>query len=323
VNDALMALFFFVVGLEIKRELVTGELRDPRTATLPAVAALGGMLGPALIYAVLNPTGDAARGWGIPMATDIAFVVGIMALLGTRAPTSLKLFLLALAIADDIGAIAVIAIFYTADVAFLWLGVAAAGIAGTLVLRSFAIASPLAYVPFGLVVWVATLQSGVHSTVAGVALGLLTPALPFRGRSVLLELEHRLHPWTSHLVVPVFALANAGVRLSAASIEEALRSNVALGVALGLVAGKVIGIALAARIAVALGLGRLPSGVAWRHVVGGAALAGIGFTVALFITGLAFTDPENTEAAKIGVLFGSLIAATVGTSVLRFTKTEV
>ena len=317
VNDGLMTIFFFVVGLEIKRELVTGELHDPRAAALPAFAALGGMVVPAAIYAVLNAGSPGAGGWGIPMATDIAFVVGILAVLGPRAPTSLKLFLLTLAIVDDIGAIGAIAVFYTDDLLVSWLGWAGLAIGAIVVLRLVRVPWPLVYVVPGAAAWYATLESGIHPTIAGVAIGLITPALPVRGRSVLISLEHRLHPWSAFAIVPLFALGNAGVELSLPALSTAVGSRVFWGVVAGLVAGKIGGITLASWLAVRSGVGRLPGELDWRHVVGGSALAGVGFTVSLFITGLAFTDASLTDTAKVGILAASTAAALIGAFVLR------
>ncbi len=228
VNDGLMAVFFFVVGLEIKRELVAGELRDPRRAGLPVLAALGGVVVPAAIFLALN-LGDGARGWGIPMATDIAFAVGVLAVLGSRVPTGAKLFLLTLAIVDDILAITVIAVFYSDGVVAEWQVVALCGLAGIFTLQRLGVRAISAYVPLALVVWLATFESGVHATIAGVALGLATPALPFRGRPVLEQLQRRLHPLSSYVIVPLFALANAGVPLGADALGRAAGSPVAWG----------------------------------------------------------------------------------------------
>jgi NhaA family Na+:H+ antiporter len=272
VNDGLMSVFFFVVGLEIKRELVTGELRHPKAVGLPVVAALGGMVVPAAIYGAVNAGGPASAGWGIPMATDIAFAVGVVSLLGDRVPSPLKLFLLTLAIADDIGAILVIAVFYVGGPSWSWL------------------------------------------TVAGVALGLLTPARPGRPAQVPVgeRLESALHPWTSFVVVPLFALANAGVPLSAGPLRAAVTSAVGAGIVLGLVVGKTVGVTAGAWLAVRLGLGRLPDGVSWLQLVSVSAVAGIGFTVSLFITGLAFDDPALRETATLAVLVASALAALLG-----------
>ena len=316
VNDALMVVFFFMIGLEIKRELAVGELRDPRTASLPALAALGGMAVPAAIFLAVVGGGEATRGWAIPMATDIAFVVGALALLGPRVPAGLKVFVLTLAIVDDIGAIAVIALFYSSGLSGLWLAATLATFAAIFLLGRLGVSRPLAYVPFGVVAWYCTYRVGIHPTIAGVALGLLTPARPVGGRDVLGDLEHRLHPWSSYLVVPVFALANAGVALGATELRAAATSRLTWAVAGGLVLGKLSGIAGVTRTALWVGAGRLPSGVTMSHVVGGSALAGIGFTVSLFITGLAFSSAELQGQAKIGILGGSLLAGLLGAALL-------
>lgn len=321
ISDLLMALFFFVVGLEIKRELVDGELRGARRAALPATAALGGMLAPALIYLALNPGGAAARGWGIPMATDIAFAVGVLALFGKRIPLGLKVFLLSLAIVDDIGAIAIIAVFYSGDIGLGPLLLAAACVAAFAV--SWRVRSPLRR-PLLLVLaaaaWAALYTSGVHATIAGVALGLCVPAGPGRDPSPAERLGHVIHPWTSFGIVPLFALANAGVVLPAGGLAAALGQPVALGVVAGLVVGKLLGISLASYLAVRTGLAVLPSGVGWGSIVGVAALGGIGFTVSLFITELAFTDRALADAAKVGVLAGSMLAAALGCLLLALRR---
>jgi NhaA family Na+:H+ antiporter len=316
VNDGLMALFFFVVGLEIKRELVVGELHDPRRASLPVLAALGGVVVPAGIFLLLNTGGEEARGWGIPMATDIAFAIGVLAVLGSRVPAGAKVFLLTLAIVDDILAITVIAVFYTGQLAVGWLAVAAGGMVLVFVLRWLGVRAVSAYVPLGVLVWLATLESGVHATIAGVALGLATPARPVRDRPVLEQLQHRLHPLSSYLVIPLFALANAGVPLGADALGRAARSPVAWGVALGLVAGKVLGVAGVGLVAVRLRLGALPDDVTMRHVLGLAALAGIGFTVSLFIAELAYPGNDLVDLAKVGILAGSLISGLGGAGLL-------
>jgi NhaA family Na+:H+ antiporter len=364
VNDGLMAIFFFVVGLEIKRQLVLGDLRDPRAAALPVMAALGGMIVPAAIYLLINMDAgaDALRGWGIPMATDIAFAVGVVSLLGSKVPSGAKLFLLTLAIADDIGAIAVIAIFYTADLNLGYLGMAVGGLVLTWVANRVHIRSLIFYVPLGLVVWFFTLESGIHATLAGVALGFLTPARPMypaeefdrRARAILdtypietdtpesrehadhealllsdisseavaplNRLEHRLEVWSGFVVVPLFALANAGVDFRGVDIVDALTSTVALGVGLGLILGKTVGISIFTFIAVRTGLGRLPAGTSWGHVVGLAAVGGIGFTVALFVASLAFIDPSFDDLAKVGIFAGSLLAGAIGFAILVRSK---
>ena len=349
VNDALMVIFFFVVGLEIKYEIVHGDLRDPKTAALPIIAAFGGMAVPAAIYALVAGGGAAGHGWGIPMATDIAFAVGVVGLLGRRIPSAARLFLLTLAIVDDIGAILVIAIFYTSDLDLLWLAAALGGLALMAVLRVLRLWLVTVYLVIGVFVWFSLLQSGVHATLAGVAIGLLTPAVALlkedvardyaqqsladrhldpdelsRLRFLLNEsvpvverLQSALHPVSAYVVLPIFALANAGVDLRGGVLGEALQSPVAAGVALGLVVGKPVGILLACGIAVLTGLGRLPQGTNWLMVLGLGLVAGIGFTVSLFIAQLSFPGVhEYTDAAKVGILGASLLAAVLGASVL-------
>jgi NhaA family Na+:H+ antiporter len=346
VNDGLMALFFFVVGLEIKREWVAGELRDRRAAVLPALAALGGMVVPALIYVVVNAGTDHVGGWGIPMATDIAFALGVVAILGARVPQPLKVFLLTLAIVDDIGAIVVIAVFYSGDLEPAW-EVAAVGIVVLIVLlrRAHVRYAPV-YILLGTALWFAVFESGVHATIAGVVMGLLTPAIPFqtevetqhvvdvldhtpgitlgdvRAASFLLResvsvaerVEDMLHPWISYVVVPIFALANAGITFTSDSLTGEPR--LVLGIVLGLVVGKTVGVTAMTWLGVRLGVGRLPPGVRPVHVLGIALLAGIGFTVALFIAGLAFDDVGVQDNAKVGILLGSVVAAAGGAAVL-------
>jgi Na+:H+ antiporter, NhaA family len=349
VNDGLMAVFFFVVGLEIKRELVVGDLSDPRDAVLPAVGALGGMVVPALIYAAINAGGPGAHGWGVPMATDIAFAVGVLALLGDRIPAAGKVLLLALAIVDDIGAIVVIAVVYTETIAAWWLAAAITGLLAMFALRRLRVWHLPIYVVLGVAVWLCTLESGVHATIAGVAIGLITPARPLLSepeaeqiadrlsgdtavtaeevRDISFELresvstaeriEERLHPWSSYVIVPIFALANAGVALSWSGLADAAGSAVSIGVVAGLVIGKPLGITVAIGLLVWSGRGRLPDGVTWRHVVGLGALAGIGFTVSLFVSGLAYDTATDATDAALGVLAASVLAAVAGTLVLR------
>jgi len=356
VNDALMVCFFFVVGLEIKYELAHGDLHDPRTAAVPILAAVGGMVVPAGIYALVVAGGPGGSGWGIPMATDIAFAVGVLGLLGRRIPSSARLFLLTLAIVDDIGAILVIAVFYTADLDLVSLALAVVLIGLVVVMRLLRIWAVWVYVVVGTLAWLATLDSGVHATLVGVALGLLTPATPllhervargyaqraladreldadevFRLRFLLDEsvsmverLQARLHPLSAYVVLPVFALANAGVALGGGVLGEALASPVALGVAVGLVVGKPVGILVASWLAVRLGLGRLPRDTGWGMMAGLGAVGGVGFTVSLFVAGLSFPgDMLLTEEAKVGILAGSLLAAVVGVVLLLLTTRRV
>jgi NhaA family Na+:H+ antiporter len=350
INDGLMTIFFFVVGLEIKRELVAGELRDPKKAALPVMAALGGMVAPAAIYLALRGGQPGHAGWGIPMATDIAFVVGFLALLGPRAPLGLKILLLSLAIADDIGAVLVIAIFYSGNISLAALGLAALGFALTYALNRIGVRRVPVYVVVGAGIWLCFLKSGIHPTVAGVLLGLLTPGSAWLGNGALLDvaadllhrlsggeegqiqhgrtqmlgqlgtvsreavsplerLETTLHPWVAFGIMPLFALANAGVAVQGAAFSH----PVALAVAAGLVLGKPLGIVLFSWLAVRVGLARLPSGVDWKVMLGGGCLAGIGFTMSLFIAGLALgREPDLLAAGKIGTLIGSAVSAAIG-----------
>lgn len=314
VNEALMAVFFFVVGLEIKRELVDGELADRRRAAVPIAAALGGMVAPTLLYLSWNGAGEGARGWGIPIATDIAFAIGALALFGRGAPLGLRVFLLSVAIADDIGSVLVIAAFYTSQINFLAIGVAVALLTAVLALwriQAFWSDPPIVVLMLG--VWVATLASGVHPTIAGVALGLLTPAGVTPQPSPAERLEHALHPWTSFIVLPVFALANAGIAVNPATLLAAVSSPVSIGVMFGLTLGKLIGVSAGAYAAVRSGIGVLPIGVSWAHVIGAAGLAGIGFTVSLFVALLSFPDDASlAEQAKVGVLLASCLSLVVG-----------
>lgn len=318
VNDGLMTVFFFVVGLEIKREVVRGELRDRRTASLPVFAAIGGMAVPALLYLACTAGGVGRDGWGIPMATDIAFAVALLAIVGTRVPSNLKLFLLTLAIVDDVGAIAVIVLFYSGSVSGTWLLGAAGAIAAIVILQRLSIRRALVYVLPAAVLWVCVLESGVHATIAGVALGLLTPARPFGDRQVIEPLEARLHPWSSLAIVPLFALANAGVYLGGDSIQRAASSPIAWGIVLGLVVGKPLGIFAATVLALRLRLGRLPDGVRLTHVLAAGAAAGIGFTVSLFVASLAFSGFHLTEA-KVAILIASVVSGTIGVILLLVT----
>jgi NhaA family Na+:H+ antiporter len=374
INDGLMVLFFFVVGLEIKREVLVGELASARRAALPAAAALGGMLLPAGIFALLNAGGRGAPGWGVPMATDIAFALGILALLGRRVPLALKVFLTALAVIDDIGAVLVIALFYTPSVSWTALAAAAACLALLVGVNRLGVRTPVVYAILGIVLWLAVLLSGVHATVAGVLLAATIPARTridpsaflARGRAFLgdfaaaapepaagpalalapgrsgprfitegqqtavlaLEeacehvqtplhrLEHALHPWVAFAIMPLFALANAGVSLSAEVLARAV-NPVTLGVFAGLVVGKQVGITGAAWLATRTGIAALPAGVSWRQIYGAAWLGGIGFTMSLFIAALAFEDEPTLAAAKIGILGASLVAGVTGWAILR------
>ena len=312
VNDALMAVFFLVAGLEIKRELVAGELREPRRAAVPALAALGGMVVPALLYVAVTRSGHDLDGWAIPMATDIAFALGVLALVGDRVPSSLRLFLLTLAIVDDLGAIAVIAVFYSESIDGAALGGAIAVVVVLVLLTRAGVRQWWMLGPLAIALWALVHASGVHATIAGVAFGLLMPV------DAIERLEGRLHPFTSFVVVPLFALANAGVHLTGDILRDATTSPITIGVVVGLVAGKVIGITGATWIASRAGLGGLPDDVEWRAFVGMTMVAGIGFTVSLFVTELAFGAGVLADRARIGVLAASAIAGTLGVLVLRY-----
>jgi NhaA family Na+:H+ antiporter len=355
INDGLMAIFFFVIGLEIKREALVGELSTASKAALPIAAAIGGMVVPALIYVAFNAGTPALRGWGVPMATDIAFALGVLALLGSRVPSALRVFLAALAIADDLGAVLVIALFYTDQLSMQSLAAAAILLLTMFLLNRAGARSPIPYAVVGIALWFAVLQSGIHATVAGVLAATAIPArrriIPAvfneRSEELLLEfredlgaersdltpdqrdalyslslaieavetpaarLEHALHPWVSYFIMPVFALANAGVHLGG-EVGSAMLSPVALGVALGLLLGKPIGVTFFAWLAVRIGWASLPADARWRHIGGVATLCGIGFTMSLFIANLAFPDPASLDVAKIGILTGSLLAGIAG-----------
>jgi NhaA family Na+:H+ antiporter len=360
VNDGLMAVFFFVVGLEIKRELLVGELAAPRKAALPAIAALGGMLVPAAIYLAFNLDGPGGHGWGVPMATDIAFAVGVLALLGDRVPLGLKVFLTALAIVDDLGAVLVIALYYTAELNLVALATGGLILAGMVLLAVFGVRRIGLYGLLGVALWVAFLKSGVHATIAGVLAAMTIPSTArlntgrFRAHSrelldrfevldtdpgthqvssqqqevvfglaalvtavetPLQRLEHALHPWVTFLIMPVFALANAGVALDA-RLAEAVVHPVTIGVVAGLVVGKVAGVVGFSWLATAVGMAELPAGARWPQVLGVGALAGIGFTMSLFIASLAFGESPLLDNAKVGILLASLIAGLLGSTIL-------
>jgi NhaA family Na+:H+ antiporter len=366
INDGLMAVFFFVVGLEIKREMRVGELSSPRQAALPIAGALGGMIVPALIYVMLNAGGPGSPGWGIPMATDIAFALGVLALLGPRVPVALKIFLTALAIADDIGAVLVIAVFYTSELSGTSLVAGASIVALLVALNALGVRRPAAYVVPGVLLWLAFLYSGVHATVAGVVLAMTIPSRTrvneeeflFRARGAidefdaacqpgetvltnraqqeaiealehasedvqtpLLVMEHKLHGVVAFLIMPLFALANAGVALGG-GLLGALSVPVTAGIVLGLVLGKPLGITLFAWLAVRFGLATLPAQASWRALHGVSWLGGIGFTMSLFIAGLAFADPSLLDSAKVGILSASLLAGVAGWVMLRRSRTE-
>ena len=358
IDDGLMVLFFLAVGLEIKREIVKGELSSFRQAALPIVAALGGMILPAFIYFVLNRSGTGAAGWGIPMATDIGFALGVLALLGKRIPSNLRVFMLALAIVDDVGAILVIAFFYTPSISLGALAIAG-GLLGLLVVLALRQAPMSVFVVVGIFFWAAILSSGVHATIAGVILGLVAPIKPkfhpdqlaenaepllkdFRNQilahnkssaeamlseldkllrgtdSIAERLERSVHPWVCFLVLPLFALASAGVALSTQQLKLAFWSPIALGIFLGLVVGKAVGIVAFSFLAVQSKIAGMADGLTWVGIAGVGILAGVGFTVALFISGLSFVDDTSVATAKIAVLAASLAAGTIGYFYLRF-----
>ena len=356
VNDGLMVIFFFVVGLEIKRELLVGELSNVRAATLPILAAIGGVLVPALIFTAFNFGGDGAHGWGVPMATDIAFALGCLALLGDRVPFGLKIFLTAVAIVDDLIAVLVIAIFYSGGLDFMMLGIGFGVLLLLMLANLFGIRSPLVYAGLGVIVWLTFLNSGIHATIAGVLVALTIPARSridaptflARARQILAQfehslvggktksdvefqqsavleleevseqvqaplqkMEHELHSWVAFFIMPIFAFANAGVALSADSLGGATLP-VLLGIVFGLTLGKPIGIVGACWLAVRAGIAELPQGVTWRHMLSTGVLAGIGFTMSLFIASLAFGDATHLATAKLAILLASAVAGGVG-----------
>ena len=345
VNDAAMTIFFLVVGLEIKRELTSGHLASRRAAALPVAAAIGGMVVPALIYLAIAGGTD-ARGWGVPMATDIALAVGVLALLGRRVSAAMRAFLLGLAIVDDIGAILIIAVVYSTGVSLGWLAAAVIGVLAVVVMRWVGIYRLLPYVAMGAVVWLALYEAGVHPTLAGVAMGLLAPSTPRlqpelidteeladistpdqarttsdlarSSVSVVEWLQNVLHPWTSYLIVPLFALANSGIEISSTSVRDAAGSAVAWGIFAGLVIGKPLGVVLAASASARTALAEMPSGTPRRQLLGVGASAGIGFTVAIFISELAFTDPSRQAEAKLAILVASLVSALLATAILMW-----
>ncbi|GAA3583765.1 Na+/H+ antiporter NhaA [Nonomuraea rosea] len=349
VNDGLMTVFFFVIGLEVSYEVRLGQLRDRRLIAVPAVAAFGGMLVPAGVYLLLNFGGPGAGGWGVPIATDTAFVLGVLAVVGARCPDPLRAFLLTLAIVDDVLAIMIIAIFYTASLSVPALVIAALLLAAIVTLRWAKIWRAPAYIVLGFALWVATLESGIHPTLIGIALGILVFVYAPTDQKLLLageavqeftsepsaqaareatrrvqravsvneRLQLRLHPWSSYVIVPVFALANAGVLLDGESLRAALTSPVSWGVGLGLLLGKFVGISLGTWLPLRFGWGILPGNLVWGQLLGGAAVSGIGFTVALFIVDLAFDDPAIHSQAKIGILAGSLLSAVMGWVIFR------
>lgn len=319
INDALMALFFLMIGLEVKRELMMGSLKGRERAMFPLIAALGGMLAPGLIYAALNHNDALAiHGWAIPAATDIAFALGILALLGSRVPPALKMFLMALAVIDDLGAIVIIAFFYTNDLSIVSLGVAAASIVALALLNLCGVRKTSVYLLVGMVLWVAVLKSGVHATLAGVIVGLFIPLKKQDGHSPSIELAHGLHPWVSWLILPLFAFANAGVSLTGVSVDG-LFSMVPLGIILGLLVGKPLGITLICWLSVKLKIAVLPENTKMVDIAAVGVLCGIGFTMSIFIASLAFdaAHEEMVTLAKLGILSGSVLSAVVGYILLR------
>lgn len=319
INDGLMAVFFFLVGLEIKREVLTGKLSSFDQASLPALAAIGGMAVPALVYFAFT-AGDpeAARGWAIPAATDIAFALGLLSLLGNRVPVSLKVFLLAIAIIDDLGAILIIAFFYTEDLSLYALAVSGVAAALLIACNRFGVRSYIPYLLVGLVLWTMVLKSGVHATLAGVMVALTLPLREADGgtSAKFTGLEHALHPWVAFFIMPVFAFANSGIPLGGIGFADLL-APIPLAIAMGLFLGKQIGVMGCCWLAVRSGLCRLPEEATWLHVYGVALLTGIGFTMSLFIGSLAFADPAQAAQVRIGVLGGSFLSGLAGYLVLR------
>jgi NhaA family Na+:H+ antiporter len=315
INDGLMALFFLLIGLEVKREVLEGQLADPAQIVLPGAAAIGGMVVPALIYWFINRDHpDALGGWAIPMATDIAFALGVLALLGKRVPTSLKLFLMTLAIIDDLGAIIVIAVFYSTDLSGQALALAGLCVAALVAMNRLGVVKLAPYLLIGLVLWVCVLKSGVHATLAGVTLAFCIPLRPRHAApSPLKHLEHALHPWVSYGILPLFAFANAGVSLTGVNLDS-FTHHVPLGIAAGLLLGKAIGVFGLAWLAIKLGLAALPQGANWNQVFGVAILCGIGFTMSLFVGSLAFVPGMSLYAGedRMGILTGSILAAVIG-----------
>lgn len=319
INDGLMAIFFFMIGLEIKREVIEGSLRDPKAIAVPAFAALGGMLVPSIIYAWFNWNDPAAiQGWAIPSATDIAFALGILTLLGDRVPKGLKLFLLALAIIDDLGAIIIIALFYTADLSTASLTIAASMIALLIGMNLRGVVNHTAYILVGIVLWTAVLKSGVHATLAGVVLGLLIPLK--NNKAPFHALEHSLHTPVNYVILPLFAFVNTGIGFSNISAKD-FYDNITLGITLGLFVGKQVGVFLFSALAVWMGFGKLPQGVNWKLLYGVSILSGIGFTMSLFIGSLAFEDARASGLLltdeRVGILMGSMISGLLGYAFLR------
>ena len=324
INDGLMAIFFFLVGLEIKREVLAGELSSFDKAILPIMAAIGGMAVPGLIYAIINwGTPENLNGWAIPTATDIAFALGILALIGSRAPVALKIFLLAIAIIDDLGAIVIIAVFYTSQLSMNALTISMLGFAAAIVLNRMGVQRTAPYLLVGIVMWVFVLKSGVHATLAGVLIALTIPLKSKNEDEALLyKMEHGLHPWVAFLILPIFAFANAGVNFTGIGIDDLLQP-LTLGIAVGLFLGKQIGVFLATWIGVKSGIARLPENVTWRHVYGVACLTGVGFTMSLFIGSLAFGDADEMNAVRLGVVLGSVLSGLFGYVLLKSASPKI
>ena len=319
INDGLMAIFFFLVGLELKREMREGRLKKPADIMLPGLAAVGGMVVPALVYLAFNASDPVARGgWAIPAATDIAFAVGVLALLGRSLPGALKIFLLSLAILDDLGAILIIAIFYTAELHLNYLFIAILPLAGLIALNLRGTHRIAPIVLLGVILWVLVLKSGVHATIAGVLTAFFVPLTDRFGKSPLHALEDALTPYVNFLILPIFAFANAGVMLAGLSLGDFL-APIPLGIACGLIIGKQLGVFATTWLVVRSGIARLPDGVRWQHVYGLSCLAGIGFTMSLFIGGLSFNDFELMNGVRLGVISGSVVSAILGYAVLRAT----
>ena len=318
INDGLMAIFFFLVGLEIKREVLAGELSSFDKAILPIMAAIGGMAVPGIIFAIVNwGTPENLNGWAIPTATDIAFALGILALIGSRAPIALKIFLLAIAIIDDLGAIVIIAIFYTSELSINALSISMIGFAAAVALNRLGIQRTAPYLLVGIIMWVFVLKSGVHATLAGVLIAFTIPLkAKTEDEALLYKMEHGLHPWVAFLILPVFAFANAGVNFTGIGIDDLLQP-LTLGIAVGLFLGKQIGIFLATWIGVKSGIARLPENVSWKHVYGVACLTGVGFTMSLFIGSLAFTTADAMNAVRLGVVLGSVLSGIIGYLLLK------
>ena len=315
INDGLMAVFFFLVGLEIKREVLQGNLSSREQIVLPAIAAFGGMVAPALIYAYFNWGTASIGGWAIPAATDIAFALGALALIGSRVPLSLKVFLLTLATLDDLGAILIIAIFYTSDLSLIGLGLAGAAFACLVILNRMKVDRTAPYIFFGIAMWVFVLKSGVHATLAGVALAMAVPLLRKDGSNFIHALEEGLHPYVKFLILPLFAFANAGIPLEGFSLAT-LSLPLPLGITAGLVLGKPLGIILTVGCCVSLGIAKLPERATWAHMIGVGCLAGIGFTMSLFIGTLAFDAPAQIDAVRVGVIAGSIVSTVLGLMIL-------